>query len=137
MNPLVIALGAYLFTLARGQKTADRLEYDPKNLEIINGKLVYTMDVLNPTKNPLKVDSFFAGIFADDAKIGTIERGTPFDLEPKKRTTVKLPVKLNAIGLAKFALSKTKLSQMKFKVSGIARALGIDNPVNQDLSLNA
>lgn len=137
MNPLLIGLGAWLFTLAKGQKTADRLEYSPKNLEIINDKLVYTMDVLNPTKNKLKVDSFFAGIFADDAKIGTIERGTPFDLAPNKRTTVKLPVRLNAIGLAKFALNPTKLSKMKFKVSGIARALGIDNPVTQDLSLNA
>lgn len=137
IDPITIGLGVWLLSLAKGQKTADRLEYNPKNLELINGKLIYKMDILNPTKNKLKVDSFFAGIFADDAKVGTIERGEPFTLLPNQRTTVKFPVKLNAVGLVKFALSKTKLSQMKFKVAGIARALGIDNPVNQDLSLNA
>lgn len=137
MDPITIGIGLYLWHLAKGQKTADRLEYSPKNLEIIKGKLVYTMDVLNPTKNPLKVDSFFAGIFADDAKIGTIERGTPFDLEPNKRTTIKLPVRLNAVGLTKFAMNINKLKDMKFKVQGIARALGMDNAVTQDLSLNA
>lgn len=95
------------------------------------------MEILNPTKNKLKVDSFFAGIFADDSKIGTIEKGEPFVLDPNKRTTVSFPVKLNALGLVKFALSLSKLKDMKFKVSGIARALGMDNPVTQDLSLNA
>ena len=137
MNPLILGIGAWLLTLAKGQKTADRLEYSPKNLEIIKGKLVYKMDILNPTKNKLKVDSFFAGIFADDSKIGTIEKGDPFTLEPNKRTTVSFPVKLNAVGLVKFAMNIKKLAAMKFKVAGIARALGIDNPVTQDLSLNA
>jgi LEA14-like dessication related protein len=137
IDPVTIGIGLWLWNLSKGQKTADRLEYSPKNLEIINKKLVYKMDILNPTKNKLKVDSFFGGIFADDAKIGTVEKGDPFMLEPNKRTTVSFPVKLNAIGLLKFATNIKKLKEMKFKVAGIAHALGMDNPVSQDLSLNA
>lgn len=137
IDPITIALGAYLLSLAKGKKTADRLEYFPMNLELIKGKLVYTMEILNPTKNTLKIDSFFAGIFADDKKIGSIERGTPFDIPPNKRTTYKFPIKLNALGLVKLALNITKLKEMKFKVAGIARALGMDNAVDETLSLNA
>lgn len=137
IDPITIGIAAWLFGLAKGKKTADSLSYFPKNLEVIHNKLVYKMDVLNPTKNKLKVDTFFAGIFAGANKIGTIEKGEAFNLAPNTRTTVSFPVKLNALGLIQFALHLSDLKKTKFKIAGIARALGMDNPISQDLSLNA
>lgn len=138
MNPLVIAAAAYFLSpLAKGSSTAAKLEFFPNNLEIIKGKLQFKMDILNPTKNPLKVDSFFANIFSDKTKIGSIERGVPFTLEPNRRTPVSFPVRLNAAGLVKFSLNISKLKTLTFRVEGIAKALGLDNAVTKDISLNA
>jgi len=136
VDPLTIGLLAYLLTLGRGKKTADRLEYFPKNVEIIHGKLVATMEILNPTGNKLKIDSFFGGVTADDKKIGSIEQGKEFTLAPKTRTSVQFPVKLSTLGALQILLSKTKLKNMKWKLVGVARALGIDNPVSQEISFN-
>jgi hypothetical protein len=148
MDLITLALLGLGLTLAKGKKTADRLEFFPKNLELINGKLVATMEVLNPTNNALKVNSVFAGIFVDylkdkdtgvkDKKIGNIERGEEITLAPNKRTTVKLPVKLVSIGAGTFLLDviRGKIKNPSFKIVGIARALGIDNPIDQKLSFN-
>ncbi len=135
MDLFTIALAAAALFAGKKKKTAERLEYFPKNLELIKGQLVYSMEILNPTKEKLKVDSFFGGIFADDKKIGSVERGTSFDIAPNQRTTVKFPVKLVPAGIAALALNIKKFKSMKFKVAGIARALGLDNEVSQDLSL--
>jgi LEA14-like dessication related protein len=138
MDVISLALLAYAMTLGKGKKTADRLEYFPLNLELIKGKLVFTMEVLNPTKNKLKVDSFFGGVFVDDKKVGSIERSEPFDIAPKGRTRITFPVRLvpaEAVSLiAKIVSGKfTK----KFKIAGIARALGLDNEVSKEIALNA
>lgn len=137
MDPITIGLGLWLMTLGKGKKTADRLEFFPLNIEVIKGKLVFTMEVLNPTKNKLKVDSFFGGVFVDDKKVGSIEKGESFDVAPSGRTKVKFPIRLNLIEgaklLASIAAGKFK---KKFKVAGIARALGLDNEVSKEISLN-
>ena len=136
MDFVTLALLGLGFVLSKGKKTADKLEYYPKNLELIKGKLVFTMEILNPTTNKLKVDSVFAGIFAGKKKIGNIERGESFTLAPKKRTSVSFPVKLNALGIAQVLpeLIRGKGFDVKFSVKGVARALGIDSPIDDELS---
>ncbi len=136
MDPgTLLALGAALFFGGK-KKAADKIEYFPLNLEIIKGKLVYSMDILNPTKNKLKIDSFFGGVFVDDNKIGSIERGKPFEINPNGRTKVKFPVEVSPVELAKLLLAIAKGNFKKqFKIAGIARAYGLDNEVSKEISL--
>jgi len=133
MDLLTLALLFFGTKLAKGKATADKLEFYPLNLELIHGKLVFTMEILNPTGNPLKIDSFFGGVFANDKKIGSIERGKPFTLKKKGRTPVTFPVKLVGTGIIQTLLSGSK--KYKFKIMGVAHALGVDTPINQELSL--
>jgi len=136
MDPIILGIAAYLLTLGKGKKTADRLEYFPKNVEMLSGKLYFVMDILNPTKNPLKVDSFFGGAFVDDKRVGSIERGTPFIAAPNTRTQVKFPIKLDPLSAASLLLSIIQGKFKKqFKIAGIARALGLDNPVSKEVNL--
>lgn len=135
MNPLIVVALPFLATLMKGKKTSDRLEYYPQNLELIKGKLYLDMEILNPTKNDLKIDSVFAGIFAGSKKIGNIERGESFTVKANKRTSIKLPVVPSGLGFATAIADAVKGKITTFKVMGIARALGLDNPINKDLSL--
>jgi LEA14-like dessication related protein len=138
MAPL-LPLIALLFgtKLIQAKKTGDALQYFPKNIELINGKIVATMEILNPTRHPLKIDSVFGNITANDSKVASIEQGTPFTLAPNARTSVTFPTKLNALGALKVLLHPLKLKKMKWKLVGVARALGIDTPISQDISFNA
>ena len=137
VDPFTLGIAAWILSLAKGKKTADKLEYYPQNLQMIHGKLFLDMEILNPTQNKLKIDSVFAGIFADGKKVGNIEQGTPFTVSKAKRTKVQFPVELDPINagklLAAFVTGKAK--NLKWSVKGVARALGLDNPISQDLSL--
>lgn len=138
MDPVTLLLIGALAFLSKKKKTADKLEYFPINIELIKGKLVYTMEILNPSNDVLKVDSFFGGLFVDDRKVGSIERSEPMVIAPKGRTRIKFPVKLNLIEGAKLLtqIFGGKFNK-KFKVMGIARAFGLDNVVEKNLSLDA
>ena len=135
---LLIPLALFIASkFTKAKATADRLEYFPTNLEIIKGKLFFKMDILNPTNTLLKIDSFFGGVYANDKKIGSIEHAGAIPLKAKARTKVQFRVKLGLIDSIKFFLeaAKGKFKATKFKVAGVARALGVDNPVSHDLTL--
>jgi len=140
MDPLTIGLLIWGGSkLLKAKKTADRLEYFPKNLfySKTEKKFYFIMDILNPTKNPLKIDSFFGGVFIGTDKVGSIEYGTPVTIQALKRTEVKYPIIPIGSGFGKVIVKilKGEGKDLKFKVMGVARSMGIDNPVNQELTL--
>lgn len=134
MDLLTIALLFGAGKLLKGKKTADRLEYFPKNLHYKDGKFYLYVDVLNPTKNPLKVDSFFGGVFIGTNKAGSIEAGTPVTFQANKRTEIKYPIIPVGSGFGKALIEIAKGNKPKFKIIGVARSLGIDTPINYDLT---
>jgi len=138
MNPLLIAFGLWQGSkLIKGKSTADKLEFFPKNLDYKDGKFYFRMEILNPTRNSLKIDSFFGGVYLNDEKLGSIEYGTPLTLAPLKRTEVRYPIIPSGLGFGK-VIAKIIQGQRNFtfKVMGVARALGINNAVNEEVKLN-
>jgi len=129
MNPLIIGLALWQGSkLVKGSSTAEKLEYFPKNLDFKDGKFYFRMEILNPTRNKLKIDSFFGGIYYSGNKIGSIEYATPINLDPNKRTEVRIP-KVAVL------IIQGKAKDLKFNVIGVARALGLNNPVNEEIKL--
>ena len=138
MNPLIIGLALWQGSkLVKGSSTAEKLEYFPKNLDFKDGKFYFRMEILNPTRNKLKIDSFFGGIYYSGNKIGSIEYATPINLDPNKRTEVRIPIIPSGLGLGKVAvlIIQGKAKDLKFNVIGVARALGLNNPVNEEIKL--
>jgi LEA14-like dessication related protein len=141
MDLLTLGLLWYGAKLFKGQKTADALEYFPKQV-LWSKKLksfVFYMEILNPTNNDLKVDSFFAGLFINESKVGSVERGNPFVIKKNQRSLFSFPVKVIGIGLGQAIVSfiKNPKQAITVKVVGIAKALGIDNPVDEEIPLKA
>ncbi len=92
------------------------------------------MDVLNPTKNPLKIDSFFGGVYANGKKIGSIEQGTPINIDANKRTEIRLPAVAVGLGIGQMIVDIASGKNIELKVLGIARSMGFDNAINETLS---
>jgi LEA14-like dessication related protein len=137
MDLITLGVLGYLATLFNAKKVADKLEYIPANVSLKKGRLLFTMDVLNPSGSALKVDSFFGGVYAGDNKIGNIEKGAGFSVAGNKRTAVVFPVVLNPVGLAALAANITKLKSMPFKIMGEAKALGVTTPINKPIKFDA
>jgi len=139
MDLLTLALlGFGANKLIKGKKTADALEYFPKNLHYKDKKFYFYMEILNPTSNKLKIDSFFGGVYINEDKIGSIEYGTPVTLEANKRTEVRYPITPIGSGFAKVVqkIISGGAKNLTFKVIGVAKALGINTPVNEEIKLS-
>ena len=139
MDLITIALmlaGAKLF---KSKKTADVLEYFPKSVIYSKSQknFVFYMEILNPTKRDLKIDSFFGSLMINENKVGKVERGNPFTIKANGRTLVSFPIKVVGTGLgiaiAKF-LTNPK-ADITVKIIGVARALGLDNAVSEEVPL--
>jgi LEA14-like dessication related protein len=138
MDPITIALLIGAATLFKGSKTASKLEFFPNDIDWNKDKkrLEFVMEILNPTKNKLKIDSVYVSVFVNDRKVGSIERGEPFEIAPNKRTMVKLPLKPAGIGFAQIIADIIRGKRdFEFKVLGTVRALGLDNPINKTVAL--
>lgn len=132
----LLFLGAKLY---KGKKTADVLEYYPKQV-LWNKKqkaFIFYMEILNPTNNDLKVDSFYAGLFINETKVATVERGNEFVIKKNQRTLFSFPVKVIGFGLgtAIVSLIKNPKQAITLKMVGIAKALGIDNAIDEEIPL--
>lgn len=138
MDLLPLLLLGLAFKAKRAQHTAEELEFFPKKFHYDkqNKKLLFVMEILNPTSNRLKVDSVFAGVFAGSNKIGSVERGEPFTLEPNKRTEVRFPVKPQGIGIAKALIDAVKGVKQDFTILGTVKALGIETALNETIPLS-
>jgi len=139
MDLITLALmggAAYLF---QGKKTSDKLEYYPKSIiySKTRKELVFYMEILNPTTRDLKVDSFFGGFFFNDIKVGSVERANPFTIKKKDRTTVSFPVKIVWLGFTNVAISliKDPKQEKVVKILGVARCMGMDNSINDEIPL--
>lgn len=125
---------------SQASNTADKLEYYPKSViwSKTRKQFVFYMEILNPTKHDLKVDSFFGGLFIGETKVASIERGNAFTIKANDRTKVSFPVKVIGLGLGKAvaAIIKDPTKPITLQVLGTARALGIDNAVNEQIPLS-
>jgi len=139
MNPLLLGLILWKgVPLIKGGSTASQLEFYPKNLDYDAGKFYYRMDILNPTRNELTVDTFFGGLYVGDEKVGSIEYNKPIVLKKSQRTEVRIPIIPTGLGLGKVIakIIKGDTKNLTFRVVGVARALGINNPVNEEIKLS-
>ena len=129
MNPIVL-IGLFLATrLGKTVKTVQRLELYPKDVlfDKSSKKLFFDIEVLNPTKNSLTVQSLYAGIYVGGKKLGNVERNKPITIQPTSRTLVRLPIKPNLFATASL-IAQILLGVMpkKASIKGTVRALGVD-----------
>jgi hypothetical protein len=130
MNPILIVLAGFLLLpLLKAKAASGKFQYYINNLEFIKGNPVLKMEILNPTTQAVKVDSFFATILLNGNDVGTIEQGKPFTVAASKRSMVAFPIRVNPMGAATLALNASKLKNLTFEVKGVARALGVDTAI--------
>lgn len=142
MDPiLLLAAGALALPLIKKGTAASQLQFTPKNIlwSKTDKKLYFYIDILNPSKTELKVNAVFLTVFANDKKIGTIERNTPITIGGNKHTELKMTVHLSPVGTTIFIVDAVinKGKKIEIKVLGNIQSMGLQIPVNEsyDFSL--
>ncbi len=134
----ILILGAIAMTAAGAKKTSKKLEFIPTGITVTKKtragakrKLSLQMDILNPTKKRVAVKSLYVSIYANESKIGRVERFTPFTIAPQARTAVKFPITISAAGLGKMIADKIRGKTVTFKALGIVNVFGMDQPIDE------
>lgn len=140
MEIITLGLAALLLFMGGKKKTAKSLEFIPIRLRIkkVNRKkkLVLDVDILNPTKNPLTVNSVFLSLFANNKRIGRIEKGDSFKIGQQRRTTVAFPVSISFPALGQMIADYLLKKPITFKMVGVVNVMGIDQPVDKKIDFS-
>jgi len=134
--PLLIGAA---FMLKGKADTLKELEFFPKSLSLSADKktLFLIVDVLNPTKNKLEIDSLFLNVNVGETKIGSVEKTIPFVIRATGRSTIKFPVKINPAGSGKLLALLIKGQKIIFTVKGVGSSMGLQFPVDAKIPFNA
>jgi len=133
---LLIALGLMAAYFVKGKvDTAKELEFFPKSLALSKDKkkLFLVIEVLNPTKRPLTIDSLFLKIFYGKTKVGSLERTEPIVIEATGRTMVKLPLRVDPVGGGKLMGAVLLGKTIVLRVLGIGDSMGLKFPVDAEI----
>ena len=130
---LLIALGLLAAYFVKGKvDTAKELEFFPKSLALSKDKkkIFLVIEVLNPTKRSLTIDSLFLKIFYGTIKVGSLERTEPITIEKTGRTMIKLPMRVDPVGGGKLMGAILLGKTISLRVVGIGDSMGLKFPVD-------
>jgi len=127
--------GAYFYSKAAGYES---LNYYPKGFKftggLLNPKLTYIMDVVNPTTKTLTLNNIFGNVYVGEKMIGRIEyiQKTFFKTGT---TTVGVPVILFSGGVVSALVALLQGANPMLKILGTVNAEGFIVPMNQEIPL--
>lgn len=108
MNKYLIGIAGALglFWLLRKTTAGNQLKYSFRGIDLI--KRTIGIELINPTNTPLNFSAVVADVLLNGNNIGLIDFRQKTTIEPNGSKVINIPIKLNPIGLASFALSKVR-----------------------------
>lgn len=133
-----ISVGVYLLNKL---STANKLEIYSKKISLKGKKvsdlqLIYTMEVVNPSYSPLKINNVFLNIYDRKTQLGRIIVTTPIVIPPNATTDINLPVKLNVGSALYFIYEVIAKGVRKINLVGSINTEGLTLPINQNIDLD-
>lgn len=133
---LLLGGGALAWYLFGKQRTADKLDYYIKNVDISKGKIYIILEIINPTYKSLIVDSINLKIISESLTLGRIDYFDKTTISGRAKTFLRLPVTLNVgFDLGAWIAKVIKGQVSTIEVTGTALSMGFETELTETLTL--
>jgi LEA14-like dessication related protein len=130
-------LGLYLlrkYTAGKGlQYYFKGISYSGK--KVSDFKIILSMDVVNSSFTPLKLNNLFLNIYDLKTQLGRIAITTPQTFPKNSTTTINLPIQLNLGATIYFLYEIIAKGKKEIQIAGTINSEGLEIPVDEKIPL--
>jgi LEA14-like dessication related protein len=137
---IVLGIGLLAIYLGRKYSAGNKLQFFPSSVsysgkKVSEFRLIFSMDVVNPSFTSLKVNNIFCNIYDQKNQLGRISVTTPQIIPANSTTTLNLPIQLNYGAVIYFLYEVIAKGKKSIKVSGTINSEGIEVPIDLDVPI--
>lgn len=135
-NILLLTGGVFLWWIFNKKNVAEKLQYYPNTILIEKGKLIFRMDIVNPSTTQLYFDNLFATVQSNGLIVGRIQYVGRTYIQAQATTTVNFVIKAVWLDLGTFLAKVIKGEVKTVQIIGTINSMGVSIPFDSNIPIS-
>lgn len=139
MNPLIVIGALVALSIFLKAQAVRKLVFYPGGVRISKGKLVFNLQIVNPTDQTLSFNSIAGEVSYNGKPVSVLKYFGKLDVKPNSEVVLPISLSLNAAGVLSTIITALTSSPAKDKLINIDATInagGINYPFNEEFKFS-